>query len=160
MLGGEPPFHRERSSGWITCMTIDALMRVVYTDLRDLAENPSLLCEGGLILFLRDQMRDSQGLLRQKPSSLFMLGWSSTSVTSLMMQSLFGGQHGSDVHSWMRCPKSILCSATADLLGCSRRICQRCSFSRVSVELTALNRGRCILSAPSIADRPWPTEGN
>jgi hypothetical protein len=36
--------------------------------------------------------------------------------------------------SWMRCPKLMLCSTTADLSGCSRQICYWCSFNLVSTE--------------------------
>jgi hypothetical protein len=36
--------------------------------------------------------------------------------------------------SWMRWPRLMLCSATADLSGCSRRMCGWCSLTLVSME--------------------------
>jgi hypothetical protein len=37
--------------------------------------------------------------------------------------------------SWKRCPKLMLCSATADLSGWSRRICRWCSFNLKSIAI-------------------------
>jgi hypothetical protein len=68
-------------------------------------------------------MRGFHDLLRQKPYSLFiLLGWSSISVTSPMMQSMYLGLVERMVVfcSWIWCPKLLLCSAMADLSGCSR----------------------------------------
>jgi hypothetical protein len=60
------------------------LLRVIdVSSLVDLAS-----CSGG---FLREQMRGFHDLLRQNPTSLFMLlGWSSISMASLMMWSIIG----------------------------------------------------------------------
>jgi hypothetical protein len=87
--------------------------------------------------FLREQMRSFHDLLRQKPSSLFiLLGWSAISMASLTMWSL----HRVLVASmevwwnWMWCPESTPCSAMADLSGCSSWKCHWCSFNLVSTE--------------------------
>jgi hypothetical protein len=89
-------------------------------------QNADLLsCDGDFIRSFREQMRSFHDLLTQKPSFLFiMLTRSSISVTSLMMRSMYLGLVGRMAVwcSWMRCPKFILCSATADLSRCSRRI--------------------------------------
>jgi hypothetical protein len=61
------------------------------TDLRGPAENPDMLsCCGGFLRYFREQRRGFHDLLRQKPSSLFiLLGWSS--IASLMMRSMYLG---------------------------------------------------------------------
>jgi hypothetical protein len=68
-----------------------ALMRAACTHLHGAMENPALeSCEGGFLKSFREQMRGLHDLLRQKPSSLFMLmGWSSISTASLMMRSMY-----------------------------------------------------------------------
>lgn len=49
-------------------------------------ENPSVeSCEGGFLHSSREQMRGFHDLLRQKPSCLIVLGWSSISVALLMI---------------------------------------------------------------------------
>jgi hypothetical protein len=55
--------------------------------------NPSILsCEGVFLRSSREQMRGFHDLIKQKPSSLFItLGWSSISVSSLMMRSMHLG---------------------------------------------------------------------
>lgn len=76
-------------------------------------------------------------MLKQKPSSLFIvLGWSSISIASLMMQSMYLSLVERIVmwRSWMQCPKLILCSTMVDLSKCFRRICHWCSFNLVSIE--------------------------
>jgi hypothetical protein len=62
---------------------VSVLIRAVWEDLYDPVENPPReSCEGGFLQSFRGGIHD---LLRQKPSSLFiLLGWSSISVTSLM----------------------------------------------------------------------------
>jgi hypothetical protein len=62
-------------------------MRAVCTDLRGPVEKPALeSCEGSVLKSFREQMRGWYHLLKQKPSSLFMLlGWSSISTASLTM---------------------------------------------------------------------------
>jgi hypothetical protein len=62
----------------------------VCEDLRGLVKNPDLpSCWCGFLRSFREQVRGFHDLLKQKPSSLFiLLGWSSISVTSLMMRSM------------------------------------------------------------------------
>jgi hypothetical protein len=60
-------------------------------------ENPSTeSCEGGFLQSFIEEMRGFHDLLRQKPSSLFiLLGQSSTSVASLCLHNLtFNALHG------------------------------------------------------------------
>jgi hypothetical protein len=59
-----------------------AMKRAVCTDLPSPAEIPYLLsCDGGFLRSFREQMRGFHDLLRQKPSSLFVLfGWRSISI--------------------------------------------------------------------------------
>jgi hypothetical protein len=93
-----------------------ALIRAVWTGLRGLMENPDVLsCDGGFLRSFREQMRGYHDLLRQKPSSMFvLLGWSSISVASLMVRSIYLGlmERLAVWCSW------ILCYAMADLSGC------------------------------------------
>jgi hypothetical protein len=66
-------------------------------------------------------------LLRQNPTSLFiLLGWSSISMASLTMRSMYRVFMARTEVSWNRmlCPESMQCSATADLSGCSSRMCR------------------------------------
>jgi hypothetical protein len=67
-----------------------ALIRALCTDPHGLAENPDLLSyDGGFVQSFRGQMRGFQDMLRQNLSSLFiLLGWTSISVTSLMIRSM------------------------------------------------------------------------
>jgi hypothetical protein len=52
---------------------VGALMKAVCMDLHGLAENPPIVsCEGGFLQYFREQI-DFYDLLRQKPSSLFIL---------------------------------------------------------------------------------------
>jgi hypothetical protein len=57
------------------------------------AENPDQqFCDGGFLRSFREQMRGFHNLLRQKPSSLFiLLGWSSVSLVSLMIRPIYLG---------------------------------------------------------------------
>jgi pimeloyl-ACP methyl ester carboxylesterase len=93
------------------------------TELRGFADNPDLPpCYRCFPRSFKEQMRGFRDLLRQKTSSLFIvLGWSSISIASLMMQSMYLDlvERMVVLCSRMRCPKLILCSATADLSGCS-----------------------------------------
>jgi hypothetical protein len=107
-----------------------ALIQTVCTDLHGPVENPDLLsCDGGFLQHLREHMRGFHDSLRQKSSSLFiLLGCSSIKIVSLMMQSMYLGlvERMAVWCSWMLCPKLILCSAMADLSGCSRPVFLNC----------------------------------
>jgi hypothetical protein len=65
----------------------------VCTDQHGLVEDPDLPSRcGGFLRSFREQRRGFHDLLRQKPSSLFiLLGWSSISIASLMMPSMYLG---------------------------------------------------------------------
>jgi hypothetical protein len=69
-----------------------SVIRAVCTDLSGPVQNHDLLsCDGDFLRSFREQMRGfHDDLLGQKPSPLFtFLGWSSISVTSLMMRSMY-----------------------------------------------------------------------
>jgi hypothetical protein len=69
--------------------TIGALIRTVSMDLLGPKENPNQQsCDGGFLQYLREQLRSFHDLLRQKPSSLFILSeLNPISVTCLKIQS-------------------------------------------------------------------------
>jgi hypothetical protein len=64
------------------------------------------------------------------------LGWSSISVASLTMQSMYQvlGARMEVLWNRMWCPKLTSCSATADLSGCCSGMCHWCTFNLVSTE--------------------------
>jgi hypothetical protein len=73
---------------------------------------------------------------------------------SLMMRSVYLGLV-ERMAVWIRCPKLILRSATADLSGSSRRICRWCSLNLVSYFLYKIqipaSRLFCLLLAFTLA---------
>jgi hypothetical protein len=75
---------------------------------------------GGFLRTLREWISGFHDRLRQRPSSLFMLfGCSSISVASLICRSMYLDLVDRILvfWSWIRCPRLMLCSATADLSG-------------------------------------------
>jgi hypothetical protein len=135
-----------------------AQIRKLWADLRDPAKNPDLLsCDGCLLRSSRVQMGGFHDLFRQKPSCLFItLGWSSISITSLTIRSMYLGllERMAVWCTWMPCSKLTLCHATDDFFRCRRW----CSFHLVPIE--RIHSECCILPASSIPGRPSPTEGN
>jgi hypothetical protein len=72
-------------------------------------------------------MRGFHDLLREKSSSLLiLLGWSLISVASLAIRSIYLDLLARMLVlcSWMRWPRFMVCSTTADFSGCWRRMCQ------------------------------------
>jgi hypothetical protein len=64
--------------------------------------------------------------LAETKSNIHIVGMGSISIVSLTMQSMYRVLMASIEISWnvMRCPESTQCSATAELSGCSRRMCR------------------------------------
>jgi hypothetical protein len=76
---------------------------------------------------LSSRMRGFYDLLRDKPSSLLLLsGWSSMSIASLMIRSMHLDFLARILVlcRWIRWPRLMLCSATADFLGWYKRKCR------------------------------------
>jgi hypothetical protein len=98
-------------------------------------------------------MRGFHDLLIQKPSSMFMLGWSWISVISWMMQFLWEvtGVLGLNVMSQVEAVP-----ATSNLSGWWKQICQ-CHFSSLSAMCIPehAHRGCCILPVSSGLGHSW-----
>jgi hypothetical protein len=77
------------------------------TAAKDSLQGPpiSVSFEGGFLCSFRKHMRDIHDLLRQEPPSLFIVCWSSISVTPIMMQStcLDSLDEVLEFCSWMQC---------------------------------------------------------
>ena len=86
---------------------------------------------GGCLLSLSLCRRGFQDLLKVRPSSLLILcGCISSSIASLMSQSMYPvlAERSFVSCSLIMWPWLMLCSATADLLGCASLICLSCSL--------------------------------
>jgi hypothetical protein len=142
----------------------------VCTDLHGTTENRDLPSrDGGFQQSFRERMRGFHDLLGQKPFYLLvLLGWSSISIASLMMQSMYLGLVARMVVwcSWMQC-KLIMCSATAALSECSRQMSLvllqpgvNCTVSLPNVDLAALTGDAVCSWCPQsqvILDQPKET---
>ena len=88
---------------------------------------------GGCLLSLSLCRRGFQDLLKVRPSSLLILcGCISSSIASLMSRSMYPvlAERSFVSCSLMMWSWLMLCSATADLLGCASLICLLCSLIR------------------------------
>ena len=88
---------------------------------------------GSCLLSLRLCRRGFQDLLKVRPSSLLMsYGCTSSSIASLMSQSMYPvlAERCFVSCSLIMCSWFMLCSATADLLGCASLIFLLCSSIR------------------------------
>jgi hypothetical protein len=90
-------------------------------------------------------MRGFHDLLKQKPSSLFiLLGWSSISIVSLIMRSMYLGLVERMVVfcSWMRCPKLMLCLPPAYLLVLAEMISSTLTMEAICSSETSVQLNR------------------
>jgi hypothetical protein len=108
--------------------------------------------------YIPSERRRCNKLLKQNPSSLLMLlGWSSISMVRSMCPELVESILVS--WCWMQWPKQILCSAMADLPGCSTWMC--CGAWNVRL-MQMWPHSHGILSAlvSSSLSHPWTATGS
>jgi hypothetical protein len=88
-----------------------------------------------------------------------------TQLASLTMRSMYGVlvARMEVLGSWVRCLKSTLCSATADLPKCSSRMCRRCSFKcvhRTACRACRTRRWFCTHLVSLVLGCVWQAWGN